>query len=100
MTMQVEFEDKSLAQLEVDPTFTYGLDQGIVRAFRKLLRFIRAALDERDFYAMKSLHYEKLGGKLAGKHSMRLNAQWRLILKIEKVDDGKLVVVVSIADYH
>lgn len=31
---------------------------------------------------------------------MRLNDQWRLILKLEKRADGKVVVIISIADYH
>ena len=98
--MDVRFEDPSLEKLEVDPKYTAGLDAALVKAFRKRLQFIRAALDERAFYAMKSLHYEKLKGDLAGQRSMRLNDQWRLILRREVHDTGKLVVIVSIADYH
>ena len=97
--MDVRFEDPSLEKLEVDPKYTAGLDAALVKAFRKRLQFIRAALDERAFYAMKSLHYEKLKGDLAGQRSMRLNDQWRLILRLEEDDTGKLVVIVSIADY-
>ena len=81
--MDVRFEDPSLEKLEVDPKYTAGLDAALVKAFRKRLQFIRAALDERAFYAMKSLHYEKLKGDLAGQRSMRLNDQWRLILRLE-----------------
>ena len=98
--MGVRFEDPSLERREVDPKYTAGLDAALVKAFRKRLQFIRAALDERAFYAMKSLHYEKLKGDLAGQRSMRLNDQWRLILRLEEDDTGKLVVIVSIADYH
>ena len=98
--MDVMFEDPSLEKLEVDPKYTAGLDAALVKAFRKRLQFIRAALDERAFYAMKSLHYEKLKGDLAGQRSMRLNDQWRLILRLEEDDTGKLVVIVSMADYH
>ena len=98
--MDVRFEDPSLEKLEVDPKYTAGLDAALVKAFRKRLQFIRAAIDERAFYAMKSLHYEKLKGDLAGQRSMRLNDQWRLILRLEEDDTGKLVVIVSIADSH
>lgn len=49
---------------------------------------------------MKSLHYEKLKGDRDGQRSMRLNDQWRLILRLQEDDAGKLVVIVSIADYH
>ena len=59
-----------------------------------------AATDERAFYAMKSLHYEKLKGDREGQHSMRLNDQWRLILTLAVNDQGKRVVILSITDYH
>ena len=98
--MEVRFEDQRLSQLETDPAFTNGLDQSIVKAFRKRMQFIRAALDERDFYSMKSLHFERLSGNLHGQSSMRLNSQWRLILRMEKLESGKIVVVISISDYH
>lgn len=98
--MDVDFEDASLRRLEADPGFTAGFDAAIVKAFRKRMQLIRAAVDERAFYAMKSLHYEKLQGDRAGQHSMRLNDQWRLILHIRQDDDGKCVVIISIIDYH
>lgn len=98
--MDVDFEDASLRRLETDPAYTAGLDAAIVKAFRKRLQFIRAAPDERAFYAMKSLHYEKLKGNLDGQSSMRLNDQWRLLLRLRQNEDGKTVVVISIADYH
>lgn len=98
--MEVRFDDQKLSRLETDPTFTNGFDQSIVKAYRKRIQVIRAALDERDFYALKSLHFEKLKGDREGQSSMRLNDQWRLILKIEKAENGKTVVVISIADYH
>lgn len=98
--MEVKFEDLSLKRLEADQTYTAGLDSALVKAYRKRLQFIRAAQDERAFYAMKSLHYEKLRGDRASQRSMRLNDQWRLILRVEEDDTGKLVVIISIADYH
>ena len=98
--MEVRFEDPALQRAENDPLFTAGLDAALLKAFRKRVQFIRAALDERVFYAMKSLHYEKLQGDRAGQRSMRLNDQWRLILRIEEDQAGKQVVVVSIVDYH
>ncbi|MDF9441302.1 MAG: plasmid maintenance system killer protein [Lysobacteraceae bacterium SCN 69-123] len=98
--MDVRFEDPSLERLEADAKYTAGWDAGLVRVFRRRMQFIRASPDERAFYAMKSLHYEKLKGDLAGQRSMRLNDQWRLLLRLEEDDAGKLVVIVSITDYH
>ncbi len=100
MAMEVEFDDPDLGRLETDPDFTAGLPQGVVKAFRKRMQFIRSARDERDFREMKSLHYEKLKGDREGQHSMRLNDQWRLILRVLSRQNGKLVVIVSIVDYH
>lgn len=98
--MEVEFADDSLRRLESDSGFDAGFGRDVVRAFRKRIQFIRAARDERDFYAMRSLNFEKLKGKREGQHSMRLNDQWRLILELVKRNDGKVVVIVEIADYH
>ncbi len=98
--MDVRFADDNLDRLETDLAFNAGFDTAIVRKFRKAMQLIRAAPDERTFHRLKSLHYEKLKGKRAHQRSMRLNSQWRLILEIEKQQAGKLVVVVSIEDYH
>lgn len=98
--MDVKFEDPSIQRLEADPNFTSGYDAAIVKAFRKRLQLIRASVDERTFYSLKSLHYEKLKGDRDGQRSMRLNDQWRLILRMEQDGAGKLVVIISIADYH
>ncbi|MBS0514275.1 MAG: type II toxin-antitoxin system RelE/ParE family toxin [Proteobacteria bacterium] len=98
--MDVEFDDASLQRLEADPKYTADFDAAVVKAFRKRMQLIRAALDERAFYAMKSLHYEKLKGDREGQHSMRLNDQWRLLLRFKHEPNGKIVVIISIDDYH
>ena len=97
--MDVAFVNDDLERLESDPSFNAGFDRGIVRSYRKLMQIIRAAPDEREFYALKSLHYEKLKGKRSHQRSMRLNIQWRLILEVVERSD-KVVVIVSIEDYH
>ncbi len=99
--MDVRFADDRLRRLESDPTFRakeFGDD--VVRSYRKKLQFIRSAADERDLYAMKSLHFEKLLGDRAHQRSIRLNKQWRLILELEAQAGGRMVVVISIEDYH
>jgi proteic killer suppression protein len=98
--MDVDFEDASLRRLEADPGFTGGYDAAIVKAYRKRMQLIRAAVDERAFYAMKSLHYEKLKGGRDGQSSMRLNDQRRLLLRVRQDKDGKTIVIISIIDYH
>lgn len=98
--MDIEFADPDYDRLETDVGFTAGFSAPVVKAYRKRLQYIRAETDERDFYAMKSLHFEKLKGNRDGEHSMRLNDQWRFILRLERRSGRKLVVVISIEDYH
>ena len=97
--MDVEHEDKDLERLEFEARFNAGLDQALVKAFRKVMQWIRLAPDERDFYALKSLHFEKLRGSKTDR-SMRLNDQWRLIVEIRRVGGRKRLVIKRIADYH
>lgn len=81
-TMDVEFDDNDLDRLETEAQFTAGYSQEVVRAYRKRMQQIRAFQDERDFYAVKALHFERLKGDREGQQSIRLNLQWRLILEI------------------
>ena len=98
--MEVRFADDRLQKLEADASFTAGFGQEVVRGFRKVMQVVRAATDERDLRAMKSLRLEKLQGNRSHQHSMRLNKQWRLIVELQRAEGGKVVLVVSIEDYH
>ena len=64
------------------------------------MQAIRAAKNKTDFYALKSLHFEKLKGKRKHQYSIRLNNQFRLILEIEEDKQGNTIVVIDIEDYH
>ena len=100
MVMEVEFEDPRLDRLEIDPAYDAGFSAVLVKAFRKRMAVIRAANDERDFYNMKSLHFEKLKGARQHQNSMRLNDQWRLVVRIATTDGKKTIRIMSIEDYH
>jgi proteic killer suppression protein len=97
--MRVRFAPGPLEQLETDPRFSGGFSADIVRMYRKRMNLIRQAADERDLYAMRSLHFEKLHGR-GPDRSIRLNDQWRLILRLEGDGSAKTVVIVAIEDYH
>jgi proteic killer suppression protein len=96
--MKLRFSTEALRLLEEkdDP----ALSESITERYRNRLNLIRCAPDERDFYALKSLHFEKLAGDRAHQRSMRLNQQWRLILEFEGDGTDKTVVIVGIEDYH
>lgn len=98
--MNIEFGADDLDKMFYDAHFTGGFSREIVKAYRKRVQYIIAAYDERDFYAMKSLHYEKLKGKRRREYSMRLNQQYRLIIRTKVEQGRRTIVVLSIEDYH
>ena len=98
--MRVRFAPGPLEQLETGPKFTGGYSAELVRLYRKRMNLIRQAMDERDLYALKSLHFEKLKGARSHQRSIRLNDQWRLVLQLDGDGEAKTVTIVSIEDYH
>lgn len=98
--MEIEYRKADLERLETDNSAGGAYGVAVVRAFRKVINFMRAALDERDFRNMRSLHFEKLKGDRAHQYSMRLNNQWRLIVEIKSADPKNIIVVIDIEDYH
>jgi proteic killer suppression protein len=98
--MDVEFADKDLDRLEIDPHFTGGFSMEIVKLYRRRMQTIRAAVDTRPFYALKSLHFEKLEGDRQHQRSMRLNVKMRLVLELLERDSKPLARIVAIENYH
>jgi toxin HigB-1 len=100
LCMDVDFDGPNLEKLERDPRSTVGHGDAVDKGFRKVMQVIRAALDERDLYAMKSLHFEKLKGDRSHQHSLRINKQWRLIVELRKSEKSTRIGVIVIEDYH
>ena len=98
--MNVKFKSSTLDRLETDRGFNGGFDVAVVKAYRKRMMQIRAAEDERTLSSLRSLNFEKLKGKRKHEHSMRLNDQWRLIVRIEKSTPKNTIIVVGIENYH
>jgi len=98
--LQIEFEDDDLRQLYTNPGHGSRRDAGLVKQFRKVVGFVANAYDERDLYSYRALRFEKLKGARASQHSMRLNDQWRLIVRLEDAEQRRVVVIVEIIDYH
>jgi proteic killer suppression protein len=64
------------------------------------MQAIRAASDDRDFYALKGLHFEKLEGARSHQRSMRVTKKWRLIVELRGEAPNKIVRILGIEDYH
>ncbi len=98
--MRFHFENKKLEELYTSEAGAKKYPAAVVDAFFEVMAVIDAATDERDLYALKSLHFEALKGARAGERSLRLNKQFRLIVRVERDEEGGLVVVIKIEDYH
>lgn len=99
--LRIEFEDAELHRLYVDPDFRIPrMGNDLARQFRKKVGFLVAAVDERDLVAYRALRFKKLVGDREGQCSIRLNDQWRLILRLEADAEGRLLVLVEVVDYH
>ncbi|HYW09127.1 MAG TPA: type II toxin-antitoxin system RelE/ParE family toxin [Longimicrobium sp.] len=98
--MEIEYDDDDLRRLEFDKAFTGGYSPAIVSGFRRLIQFIRASSDERDFRAMRGFRFERLKGKREHEYSMRINKQWRLVFEIRGQAPRKQIGVKGIEDYH
>jgi toxin HigB-1 len=98
--MLLRLADRKLQRLDEDPIYNAGLAENVVTAFRKRLQAIRAAVNENDLRALKSLHFEKLKGDRKDQYSIRINVQFRLVFKIEKGKQGNTLIILGIEDYH
>ena len=66
------------------------------RLFRKL-QLLDDATSDADLRTPPSNHFEKLRGNLAGRHSIRVNDQWRLVFRW---DGGKGEAMEVYLDKH
>ena len=79
--MIVNFRDDWLRAFFVDDVRPRNIPRDLEgRLFRKL-QMVDDATSDRDLRVPPSNHFEKLRGKLADFHSIRVNQQWRLIFK-------------------
>ena len=99
--MEVTFRDKNLETFKTNPKTRVPFPAELWGRFRKVVRLIEAAVDERDFRAFgRGLRYEKLERDRAGQSSFRLNDQFRLIAIIGGEPPRMTAEVIEVADYH
>ncbi|WP_035799635.1 type II toxin-antitoxin system RelE/ParE family toxin [Crocosphaera chwakensis] len=99
--MRFKFKTKKIELLYTEEKNAHKYPD-VVDKFFDIMSVIEAAESEQDLYALKGLRFEKLSG-IRGKErqrSLRLNNQWRLIVVIEKDDQGKYILIIDIVDYH
>jgi len=79
--MIVSFRDDWLRAFFVDDVHSRNIPSDLERRVFRKLQMIDDAATDQDLRVPPSNHFEKLRGKLADFHSIRVNEQWRLIFK-------------------
>lgn len=99
--MRIVFEDDQLRRIAEDASYRpKRWSNDIVKSYRKKVQLLKGAVDERDLYTFRSLRLEKLVGDRDGTSSIRINDQFRLIIKFRTEHDGRVVVIIEMIDYH
>ena len=98
--MHFEFKKKRLELLYYQEKGAHKYPPEVIDAFFEKMSVIEAAVDIRDLYVMKSLHFEKMKGARSDERSIRLNKQFRLTLQIIKDEQGNWLLILDIEDYH
>lgn len=97
--MLIEFSSDELDKAETDARFRPPFAAGVLKAYRKQLNSLHSATDERDLRANKGLNFEK-HRSLPGHHTVRLNDQYRVLVRLEGEAPHKTLVIVAITDHH
>jgi toxin HigB-1 len=94
------FKDSKLEGIFLRGEGTQLLPENVIRRFLFVMDIIVEAQDKRVFYSSKGFQTEKLRGDRNGQFSIRLNKQFRLCFEIHKDQDGNIVYILEIVDYH
>lgn len=100
--MRFRFKHKTLRDLYESGRGSRKYPPGVIDAFFEVMAMIEAAIDERDLRALKSLHFERLGGRPVAnpRHSLRLNDQYRLIIAMEQDEQGRLCCIIELNKHY
>jgi len=79
--MIVGFRDDWLQSFFVDDVRSRHIPADLENRLFRRLQMIDDAVTDRDLRVPPSNHFEKLRGRLADFHSVRVNDQWRLIFR-------------------
>ncbi|MFD1167114.1 type II toxin-antitoxin system RelE/ParE family toxin [Sphingobacterium daejeonense] len=61
---------------------------------------IKAVSTENDLRAVRSLHFEKLNGEYNGKYSVRVNRSWRIIFRLDKEGQIKVLFIEELNNHY
>lgn len=73
--MRLRFRTRKLESLYTEGKGAHKYERGVVDSFFEVVGIMRAARDERDLYAFKSLRFEQMSGDRKGERSLRANGR-------------------------
>lgn len=94
--MEIIFNSDAYDRLEIDPGYTHGLSTSVVAAYRSRLQLLRAARDQDDLAAIRSLGFCPVDGRACGQHSVALNNPYCLIVEILKSPHDCVLRIVEV----
>jgi toxin HigB-1 len=101
--MLVIFKTLELEQLYVIPVDNikgkFPFQKSVIQRYKDRIVLLESLEKLTDLYSYRSLHFEKLKGDKAGKCSIRLNDQYRLI--IEQINEEAIkILIVEISKHY
>jgi toxin HigB-1 len=98
--MEVAFEEQYLADLyEGKAKKPFLGNVALIKQYIKTVNKLKSIDRIEDLYQLKSLHYEKKKGDLAGISAVYVNMQYRLLFtEITNEDDNTIVVLIKLIE--
>lgn len=100
--MEIEFEQSYLEELYSEgktKNKKHKFQQTIVKQYIKTVDKLRSAPNTEFLYTLKSLHYEKKSGNLAGIEAVWVNDQYRLEFRSRtEGDEPNKITICSLID--
>ncbi len=100
VTMIDSFRDTWLRNFFIDDVRHKKIPASIRRSLFRKLQLIDDATCDLDLRSPPSNHFEKLLGTLKGRHSIRINKQWRLIFSWDETTGKAAEIYLDNHDYR
>lgn len=101
--MKVGFKTKELERLYVTPLRELKgkqkFSREVIKQYQAKVRMLTFIDKLKDLYPIRSLNFEALAGKRKGQYSIRLNKQFRLIIR-EVADDLIEIEIIEISKHY
>jgi plasmid maintenance system killer protein len=98
--LRIVFEDKILEDIYYNAVISKKYPDYIILKFIKVIENIEAVESVLDIKRTNSYRLHKLKGNMKDNMSISLDKKWRLIIKIEKDENGNIVLVLKLSNHY